>query len=711
MSLYNADGQINTTVVDGSSYTGLYAADGSWNIVINDGSTYKGLYHPCGAFNAVVVTDPFSSTYASNGSINVIANAFGGYSPVNPLGGANGPLVWRQVGNNSLFPTTFSSSFKQLNNSTPHWVHDDIVSLVVVYANSYGLSESNPGPATLSLGVKYNGVVTEFKFGGSSVASDPFGGGLFITDELPISIARDSRIDLQPFYQGTNGIIYYSLAFADSEFLGESFASGATDRHLIGGIPTTSPNVLLPMLILARTRNNAIGVISDSIGNGTFCGATGATKDIGVFNVCLGPSMGITNVAAPGEVVSGLYSRFSLRKFALQFITHAIVLEGDNDIANGGTGSQLYTDLQVLPTWPELVGKDLSVCTMPPRTNSSNVAVSSEAQRVDGNTRIRAGVPGYRRVLELADPLEGGRNLGTWGNLSWTNEGVHLVIAGENVVVASGNIVPSTFNTPLVRGVYGPPPANPAPLVDPTQLSNLAAWFEPGRGGMFQSNAGTTSAAANNDLVGYLPDLSGNGFHINSLADDTTRPVLAGVGAKPYLVFDKTKSTILKRAASLGDYAAGGASWFAVLASTAGAASNYFGGERDSASSNSLYSPFNMLSATDTSAFIRNGSNTTLFVNGTTVKASAFPSSSTVVVYGVVDDGASLTPYVNGVAGTPRSYTRSGTLTLNRFGLGGLWGSTPGSYMSMNLYGATFYSRALTAAEAYRLSAYLAGLR
>lgn len=91
MSLYGANGQINTTSVAGSSYTGLYAADGSYNIVINDGTALKGLHHPCGAFNAVITTNSAAGFYAPNGSMNVIANGSSpsGYSPVQPAGGVS----------------------------------------------------------------------------------------------------------------------------------------------------------------------------------------------------------------------------------------------------------------------------------------------------------------------------------------------------------------------------------------------------------------------------------------------------------------------------------------------------------------------------------------------------------------------------------------------------------------------------------------------
>lgn len=84
--LYNADGQINLTVVDGTSYTGLYSPDGTWNIVINDGSVYKGYYHPCGAVN-VVVNNSATTAQAPNGSLYVKTQTDGvGYTPVTSPG-------------------------------------------------------------------------------------------------------------------------------------------------------------------------------------------------------------------------------------------------------------------------------------------------------------------------------------------------------------------------------------------------------------------------------------------------------------------------------------------------------------------------------------------------------------------------------------------------------------------------------------------------
>lgn len=116
MTLYGANGQINTTSVSGSSYTGLLAADGSYNIVINDGTALKGLHHPCGAFNAVITTNSAAGFYAPNGSMNVIANSSSpsGYSPVQPVGTPSGfPLsgavIDESFTNAQYFPRSITS--------------------------------------------------------------------------------------------------------------------------------------------------------------------------------------------------------------------------------------------------------------------------------------------------------------------------------------------------------------------------------------------------------------------------------------------------------------------------------------------------------------------------------------------------------------------------------------------------------------------------
>lgn len=71
--IYAANGSINVTVVDGTTFTGLYARDGSWNVVVSDGIGFKGRYHPCGGYWVTNSTGP--GFYAADGSMNVSETA------------------------------------------------------------------------------------------------------------------------------------------------------------------------------------------------------------------------------------------------------------------------------------------------------------------------------------------------------------------------------------------------------------------------------------------------------------------------------------------------------------------------------------------------------------------------------------------------------------------------------------------------------------
>lgn len=242
----------------------------------------------------------------------------------------------------------------------------------------------------------------------------------------------------------------------------------------------------------------------------------------------------------------------------------------------------------------------------------------------------------------------------------------------------------------------------------PASLSpNL--WIEPGKGGLFQSNAGTTAATANSDVVGFCPDQSGNTFTLTSAADDTTRPTLQGVGTFPYLSFDGSND-MLRRTAALGSYAAGACSIFVVIRSNSPTVGARVFAEGDSASTNSVYSIVETNSTTSTSAsgLIRNSTNTTLLGSSTVLQTGVFNGSDH--VYGVIDDGANVTPYLDGVAGSAVPYTRGGTLTQDRTALGGLLRTSASSFWAGRVYGLVVVNRAITTQERTDLTTYLGSL-
>lgn len=265
--------------------------------------------------------------------------------------------------------------------------------------------------------------------------------------------------------------------------------------------------------------------------------------------------------------------------------------------------------------------------------------------------------------------------------------------------------------SPIMTTGAGTFPAAGGGAFTPASLSP-ALWIEAATSSLFQSNAGTTAATANSDPVGFVTDKSGNAFHLTSLADDTTRPLLQGVGTHPYLDFDGTND-LLQRASSLGMYNAGSCSIFvAVKANPATAAGLYLVSESANAGDPIVGYMEAKNSAPQTTAtlFLRNNASVTLTgaAQGNITQALAF--NNTDRVYGVIDDGSTITPYLDGVTGTGGSYTRTGTFTPTRFNLGALNRTTITAYITARVYALVVVNRVIDSTERANLTTYLGNL-
>lgn len=252
------------------------------------------------------------------------------------------------------------------------------------------------------------------------------------------------------------------------------------------------------------------------------------------------------------------------------------------------------------------------------------------------------------------------------------------------------------------------------------------AWFEPRRGGLFQSSAIATPAVAIGDVVGFLPDQSGNAFNLASAADDTTRPTLQGVGAFPYLSFDGSNDVLLRTASTLNSYnSASGFTWAVVFRSNSNAVGTRVFAEGDNAASNAntIMSPLEATPATATSsrAFYRNdtgvspGTGSPSSTTDTPLNANVFNGSDHVFIY--TDDGTSVSSvsniatYVDGVAGATLSFTRNGSaLIATRFGLGALVRNTTASWWAGRIYAVVCLNRVITSTERAKLTTYLGSL-
>lgn len=230
-----------------------------------------------------------------------------------------------------------------------------------------------------------------------------------------------------------------------------------------------------------------------------------------------------------------------------------------------------------------------------------------------------------------------------------------------------------------------------------------ARWGEARKGGLFQSNAGTTAAVADGDVVGYYPDQSGNSFTLTSAADSTVRPALGGVGVAPYLSFDGSNDQ-LRKLTALGSYAAGASSWFAAVRSSTQTTTKIL--MADSSNTNATYGLLGV-SSVSTSLGARLTNDAVGVVENIVTQIYLMAWNNMDHVIGVVDDGATLTPYVDGVVGTPVAYTRSGVFSVDRFALGCQANSGGGAFWAGRVYGEVLVNRVLTSTEIANLTAYL----
>jgi hypothetical protein len=111
--------------------------------------------------------------------------------------------------------------------------------------------------------------------------------------------------------------------------------------------------------------------------------------------------------------------------------------------------------------------------------------------------------------------------------------------------------------------------------------------------------------------------------------------------------------------------------------------------------------------ATSAAPFIRNDTPTEIInaQDNQTLAANAFDNADHVL--GVTDSGSSLQGYLDGVAGTARSYTRSGTLTLDRFALFALLRTSAGSFFAGRVYAVVVVNRVIDTGERAALTTYL----
>lgn len=229
----------------------------------------------------------------------------------------------------------------------------------------------------------------------------------------------------------------------------------------------------------------------------------------------------------------------------------------------------------------------------------------------------------------------------------------------------------------------------------PNRIPNLALWLDA---------ADTSTITESGGAVSVWEDKSGNGNDVSQSA---------GANKPSYstnkVVFDGTSDYLFNENPFM--YDSGGLTIFASMKAqgSLGAGVSSFLSEGSSASNNPIYSQFrNDTSANDIArAYIKNDSGSDVYPQTNTLAVGVF--DNTHKVFAIRDTGNEMSMFTNGVLGTgsPRSYTRTGSLTLDRFCVGGLLRASASDFFNAELYELIIYTRALDAIEMNNVGNYL----
>ncbi|HET7156083.1 MAG TPA: Ig-like domain-containing protein [Hyphomicrobiaceae bacterium] len=241
--------------------------------------------------------------------------------------------------------------------------------------------------------------------------------------------------------------------------------------------------------------------------------------------------------------------------------------------------------------------------------------------------------------------------------------------------------------------------------------ASLALWLEADDlTTLFQLNNGTTAVTTTGQSVGTWNDKSGDGFHVNSIADDAARPVYttgggAG-GTSPYVLFDGSGDG-LKRNGALSLLGAATVSIAVRGAASPGTGRNVI--TESHSANNARYDIIRTNGTTASTADLlgRNSASTVWYAAGGTLTPNAFDATDNVLT--IVDNGTSFTTYLDGTQVDTDAYTASGTNTVTLFSLGALWlgaGWIGSSFFGGRIYNVVIVKRAIDATERANLVTY-----
>lgn len=282
-------------------------------------------------------------------------------------------------------------------------------------------------------------------------------------------------------------------------------------------------------------------------------------------------------------------------------------------------------------------------------------------------------------LYEISDPY-------TAPKLRWLNNGTGPATNGDYPVQVVARSGAGIYGTPQTVTTTVQTAVNPLP-----QWGNIGLFLRADDlTSMWQDTAKASQVSADSQTVGYWADKAAGGFDISAAGNDTTRPLYKTASGVHWVEFDGAND-LLRRLDALNLWNASGYTAVFAMRALSNATLAYLCGQGHATTTNAILGVLGSAGvAANTGHNYRNDSSTTVLNSGSSTGVNFLDGTDRVVM--IVDNGSSVIAYLDGVAGTSRSYTRAGnTISANRFALGGLLRATAIGFFPHRLHGAAIW--------------------
>lgn len=321
---------------------------------------------------------------------------------------------------------------------TYHEFACDCTDVQLVYGNYYDFDTPGPNNITIKAAIHYGGKVYRLYF--------PNGTRSFVLEpgaDVETKAAGFRAKKGEGFYVRTMVTVGAGEKFPRGLVAYTNRGEGFKNGDIVDGGATDAQGqfVYHPVAIVGRPKSPtpAVLIVGDSIASG----AQDNPQDRGFIPFALGADTPWIRVSKGNESCVGFKQDVAQYRLRLaKYCTHAIVHVGTNDLAAGQTFANLQASLTELIGLLNDYGLKSYVCTIPPRTSSTDAFATVENQtsaapgdaafgpnshRSKANDWLRSKPPGVIGVFDTGAICESSVNSGKWKVTTppATTDGIH----------------------------------------------------------------------------------------------------------------------------------------------------------------------------------------------------------------------------------------------------------------------------------------------